>query len=805
MLTKLVPQTVSKNVSAGNARVSFLGGPGARRRNKVAWAGLRPEDAFKPDLPREIRECAWKLFMETFRKAFEAVGKRIGGEEEAGWEEPSTPNFRPLETSYPSALAVSATIGLNAFIRARKECSRAPFDEAFKSYLANSAIEDGVEASPAVYRKVVKAVCGAVQTRLLMEEVAASGGSEIIRAYRLFSASQESMDLESLPRILDWAIVYSDVCPSPEWFSGHFLSLKILREVSERSKPFLSEPLGPEGFPNEKALEWIKEVSRGISRFLPRVGEKDRGSSTTERPEPAFSGSQAFQPFGMGAPPTLGRLGGLGDFLGNRYLNTLEASLLGSARRIGIRSREPSPSGRKRDSGVPDTSPSVGDRVGDVIENLAEAVDKTLGKPVSSLESDWDRLKKQLEEEESVLKLEPVPEQPQPPSFVESLTEIATKLWNGLSSSSQVDWGRLAREILETLIVGSPVYSLVSGFVLAHPPTTILEEFPSLEDIRKPGPASRGETLRRLVEPVARRLKRILFPEEDPGQRSMEFSTTGRLDSRRLPLFQTSGAVFRKPVRPVRKDPTAPPFLWVAGDSSGSMTGYSMEVMTFFFGICLLAFPRNGLAECLYSSKMVPIRSVKVRKPPFMSEVEFQLMVKLFENRIHVPLVEWVCNHRKNPAAGETEMMARAASIGLERGWNIDVPSLELGFQEALKSAGSRKIRLVLLSDCNFNASSQTGKSGVQEVSEWLRSISGRHPGRLRTTLVGLDSSECPKELRGAVQEFIPVLAEESTDPASGKGIVGRGAEGGSSARSPQKTAEEIAELCFRHMARTGR
>jgi hypothetical protein len=110
---------------------------------------------------------------------------------------------------------------------------------------------------------------------------------------------------------------------------------------------------------------------------------------------------------------------------------------------------------------------------------------------------------------------------------------------------------------------------------------------------------------------------------------------------------------------------------------------------------------------------------------------------------LDTPLVQWIYHPAKTPALDPRD--ASRAIISLpESGTGIQYDSLSISYmvEEAASIAKGRMIYLILLSDCQWNKSFKTEKTGEQEVAAMFTYFNEKYENKLHTTLIGLGVQE---------------------------------------------------------------
>jgi hypothetical protein len=103
------------------------------------------------------------------------------------------------------------------------------------------------------------------------------------------------------------------------------------------------------------------------------------------------------------------------------------------------------------------------------------------------------------------------------------------------------------------------------------------------------------------------------------------------------------------------------------------------------------------------------------------------------------PLVQWICHPRKIPSTTRADA-ARAVVALPDTGTGIQSDALSVAFMldEARSLARGRMVYLIVISDCKWNRSFDTGQEGQEEVYNLFLSAYDKCADKLHTTLVAL-------------------------------------------------------------------
>ena len=137
------------------------------------------------------------------------------------------------------------------------------------------------------------------------------------------------------------------------------------------------------------------------------------------------------------------------------------------------------------------------------------------------------------------------------------------------------------------------------------------------------------------------------------------------------------------------------------------------------------------------------------------------------------PLVQWIYHPQKTPALSRLE--AARALVALPpsgTGAQSDALSLAFMLEEARCLARGRMIYLILLSDCAWNMSFRTRKTGKEEVYAFFETVYQEKAMKLHTTLVALGVTGATG-FETLLDRVLLVNEGQLTDPAAVAGQIG--------------------------------
>jgi len=211
-------------------------------------------------------------------------------------------------------------------------------------------------------------------------------------------------------------------------------------------------------------------------------------------------------------------------------------------------------------------------------------------------------------------------------------------------------------------------------------------------------------------------LRKVLYPNVEQRMDPQRLQCSGLLDPARLALCNFSSTVFKRYRLRNEKDPHGRPVLLIACDGSASLNARQMRMTKVLTAAWLKSTAKSGvnLLAGLYHSGQV-------------------------RQGLTAPLVQWIYHPHKSTAANHKEALRALASLP-ERGVGVQSDALSIAFmlEEAKRLSRGRVIYLILISDCAWNRSFQSGKEGREEVRELFASAYADFGAKLHTTLVAL-------------------------------------------------------------------
>ncbi len=498
-----------------------------RRRTRTDWAGVGIGDAFKNHLDYYLRMSAQRLFYRTVKKAQAEVARLTGAVGDARLEAKAKPQLGPCYTTYPSAIAAFAAVGLTTFLEFKARVQHNILFLRLADFLAKPAEFDKVDVDPASYKTTAETVASWVQTRLLLTDLSRSRAISSVEIYRLFSASQEDLRFSSLPGIIRAVVLFGDVLPDWSGIDLHPMTRNILADLTQASAPFfkkIAEARGPEFL--LVGDQWVRAACRSLVKYLPppekETGKKPR-ENRSQHPragEPSYrfgnkedreGSADRIPPQGGPNPPTL-----------LEPQNTVERVAIAA----GCVLRNP---GGKTGAGEDENA--LDKETEQALRNFADAIESAGGQQRS-----WEDMRSDILE------------------------------------------GALRFSIFaEGPISGLPPTGRVVIVKLDGDKKTSGEIFDRAVEVSADQDAI--EKLLREANPIAEALRRSLYPNIQQVPETQRIRTSGSLDPGRLPLADFASTVFRRYRIREKADRRGRPVLAIACDGSGSLNANQMKML----------------------------------------------------------------------------------------------------------------------------------------------------------------------------------------------------------------------------------
>ena len=500
-----------------------------KRRSKADWAGVGMGDGYKHNLEYYLRRSALRVFYQTVKQKQRQIAGLIGGLAESDHEPKVKPQVSPFYTSYPSGLSALAAIGWTILLEYKARVASKSLEVRLKGYLENPVLYDHVDVDPQVYQQVARMVTDTVQARLLLEELSRQNGMQSVEIYRLFSASQQYLRLETLPEILRTVLLYGDVLPEWRELKLHSLTRSILMALTTVSERFFEQV----STSRSKRLtvlghSWVRAVCRQLAPFLPPAEEEneeldldlDEAFDTVDdetpygrfgKPKDRTPGADRIAPLNGPNPPSL-------------FEN--KDSLPGIG---GKKAREP---GAKPEEVSRHSEGSTAN----------ELVSKTLGEFYQALKSaggqssNWEDMRSDL---------------------------IEQAVGKSFTGSGPIQGNPAEGHEIQLYLGGEKM----AGGEIFDRPVELSDDFMAYEKLLEE------------AGPTTRSLTRALYPNVQQVPRVLRMRTGGTLDSSRLALAEISQVVFKRYRMLEQLDRRGKAVLLLACDASGSLDADDMKMV----------------------------------------------------------------------------------------------------------------------------------------------------------------------------------------------------------------------------------
>lgn len=688
---------------------SYWGGT-RKRRSKHEWAGVSMADANKPNAEYYVRQQARRMLDMNFRDIRRAAAALAGDPLDASYQPQAAPQLSALYTAYPPALGSYAAIGHTGFLEYRSRVDQATVPLLMDRYLAGEEAWKGTEKlDQDIYRKMAGIVAAKLHTRVLLEELSRYNELAAIEYYRLFLASQQELRFRSVPRILDSLLLFGDVLPDWHTMDLHPMTRSLLEDLSEACSPYeLRVGETKSAGLNDLGLEWSIAVLRSLHPYLP---ERPQG-----KPE-----QEEESPFPPDINPAL-----------RRHLE-----LERMRRRFGNPKDAPD---QRTPDGVPPMDgkapPSLFDPESPE-QQLADAIAQTdpdapQDKPAApdSGQGLDEQVRKDIGEFQAAIG--------QAGNQTSNWEDMRSDKVEAAVRAAGFDAGPMEGSPAEGHEVEVPVGDAEGGGEIFDRAVELSEDTQACDK------------LRRQAEPVAKQLRKNLYPNREQVPETERFQSSGpSFDPARLALAGVSDAVYKRYRVHERADRRGRPVLLIACDGSGSLSHDQMQMTKLLGAGWLLSTARTRI----------------------------QVMAGLYHSG-HVrpgqshPLVQWMYHPEKTPTTSRNEAV-RALPTLPETGTGVQSDALSIRFMvdEARRVGRNSTIYLILISDTAWNECLHLGKSGHEEVTACLKSLQEELDDRFHVTLVAVGQ-------RG-VKGFDQVVDKVISVPAGGLG-------------DPAKVAQEI-------------
>jgi hypothetical protein len=222
-----------------------------------------------------------------------------------------------------------------------------------------------------------------------------------------------------------------------------------------------------------------------------------------------------------------------------------------------------------------------------------------------------------------------------------------------------------------------------------------------------------ADRLRDDAAPLAREIRRLLYPNKTTVTEMERIRPSGSLDPSRLAVADLSEAVYRSVKTRRTEDERGKPVLVIAADASSS-----------------LELPQWRMIRLLCAAWILSVRHGRV-----------QLLCCLYHSgRVYSgnngSLVRWIIHPRKTAHRSHDEAIRVLAGLEDGSGAQADALSVRFIVDEAQTVAAGRMTYLVLCTDAKWNNSLRSGQPAREEMRLMLEQLKLDYQGRLHTTLI---------------------------------------------------------------------
>jgi hypothetical protein len=245
-------------------------------------------------------------------------------------------------------------------------------------------------------------------------------------------------------------------------------------------------------------------------------------------------------------------------------------------------------------------------------------------------------------------------------------------------------------------------------------------------------------------------MREIIYPNREMCPAVERIRTKGSIDPARLALSDFSQAVFKVNRLQERLDRRGSPVVAIACDGSGSLAASQMQMLKVLATSWINSTAGTDIRVLagLYTSDQI-------------------------REGVSGPVVKWIYHPHKTPATSRNDA-ARAVAALPESGTGVQSDALSIAFitEEAKKLAKGKMIYLILLTDCAWNKSFRSERSGYDEVRSLFETLYVDLQEQLHVTMVGLGVSE-RTGMEDLLDKVIAISAAELNDSKAIAGKIG--------------------------------
>jgi len=657
-----------------------------KRKTKIDWSGVSIGDSFNHNIDYYDRLAARRQLFVKDKQNRKTIDQYVGVSAQESSNAVKA-QLSPFYTNYPLAAAANAALGKTCLLHYKKIAGANLLENTMQEYLQNPAEIDEIDGDPEAYKKIVRHVLNAVQERLIYADLMKHPKLYTVDIARMFDASQQDMDFQSLPEIINAVIVYGDLMPDPADFTVHPATQILITRIMEVSAHYFKELKNRESRHFlHIGQEWVHEASFFLAEFMPQNKEE-------EDEDLFYSGQNEEDAF----PED------------------------------GFRFRK-NPSHSRDNSGIPPLDkkrPPVLDAGISPKQQLINAVSPAGGNGIH------------LPDSGNVNKEDPIYK------AVEEFTDTVSK-----SAAQSKQYEDTRSDLIENMLKNAPfTQGPIEGM-----PTDGHEVSVKLGDMTASGeifdrpmelsddPAAIEDLILK-ADPLVKKMRNTLYPNIEKIPVSEKLCTSGTLDAGRLAVGEISSSIFKRYRIHEQLDKRGKPVLLIACDGSGSLNTLQMSMLK------LLA------AGWLLST----------------ANTDIQVLAGLYHSDyarsgITGPIVKWMYHPLKTPAADRKDAVRSVVSLpNSGTGVQSDALSVNFMMDQARRLARGRMIYLILISDCAWNVSFNSGLSGEQEMYKLMETLNAELKDKLHSTLVGLGVGNTTG-FETVMDKVIPIAPDELQD-----------------------------------------
>ena len=663
-------------------------GRALREGLRERWRPIHPGEAFQHRTPLTRRLIAQALHYEQTRDAQRLAARLADGAFPAeGTPLKSAAQLNALYSDLPTRFAAQAAVGHTAYLEYRSRTQEAFAPTANAPERLERLVTLLQVHSPAehkVYEVILSACSEAVATRLSLHALARETGLGAVEHYRVYLAAQAKLPPTSITDVIRMAVVLGDLLGP------------LLEATIRETHPLLVGPLA---------------AATAVSRLMEAQLESTAEDELTIRARDWVEAMVvAIAPFALNAIPTPPRPRDPREVIAEARARRTRSA----ARDAAPEFPPPEPAPGNEDMLpqtplapldeppapvlLPETPEGASRRIEELIEEAVEALRGQEEGAPAALRS----LKKEIDEvlhganEETPLKQDPRPD--------------------------RVQEQACARPFQEGEIQGNPEgFTLVEDLLWGDKP--MAKAMVRHEVLVPPEDTSAWHALRRETAPLARQLRRLLYPSLVTHLERVRYRASGAPDPRRLALFPFSDTIYQQHRQERVPAPSNIPrcVVLLACDGSGSMGEPEIRVLK--------------LLTCAFMESLVGVRGVHLLAGAYNDNSDRGRF-----NR--EPMVRWLHHPKLTPGRTPLEAgRAIAAFPDKGTGRNHDTVSLSYMLDEAIGLARGGTCYLVNLTDTRFNSPDRS-RSGQDVMEDFLREAKAQGEIDLDYTLVGIGADE---------------------------------------------------------------